>query len=172
MPDVIEYTTFRTRWGHFGLASIENALLRTFLPVPDRQRVKTQILTALPNARREEGLFKGLQEQIIAYFEGTRVDFGPDVVISLDGLSPFSRSVLTASRKLTFGQTISYGGLAHKIGRPKAGRAIGTVMARNPTPLIIPCHRVIRSDGKIGGFSAAGGVTLKKRLLQLESEVE
>jgi len=168
MQDTIRYTIFETKWGYFGLVSIENSLLRTYLPVHDRHSLKDQILAEFPDARCEKGLFRDLQEQIIAYFQGDPVDFDPDVVISLHGLSRFARLVLTACRTLTFGRTISYGRLARKAGRPKAARAVGRVMANNPVPLIIPCHRVLRSHGKIGGFSAPGGVPLKKRMLELE----
>ena len=109
-----------------------------------------------------------LQEQITAYFQGSYVNFDADIPVLFMGLSPFARSVLAACKTVKYGQTISYGQLAAKAGSPKASRAIGGVMARNATPLIIPCHRVIRGDGKIGGFSAIGGVSLKKRLLQME----
>jgi methylated-DNA-[protein]-cysteine S-methyltransferase len=83
-------------------------------------------------------------------------------------MSAFARSVLGACREIRFGQTMSYEGLARKAGKPKAVRAVGRVMARNPLPLIIPCHRVVHCDGKIGGFSAIGGVSLKKRMLEME----
>ena len=77
---------------------------------------------------------------------------------------------MTACRDIRFGQTVSYGRLAEMAGKPGAARAVGRALAKNPLPLIIPCHRVICANGKIGGFSAPGGVTLKKRLLQLEQE--
>ena len=114
--------------------------------------------------------FKTLQEQITAYFEAACVNFSPDIPIVLDGFSSFCSSVLTACRDIEFGQTISYSALAKRLGRPAASRATGNALAKNPLPLIIPCHRVVRSDGKIGGFSAPGGTTLKKKMLELERE--
>jgi len=131
----------------------------------------------------DKNLFKTLQEQITAYFEGAYVDFSQGVPIVLNGFSPFGSSVLCACRRIRFGQVVTYSALAQKIGRPAAVRAVGNALARNPLPLIIPCHRVVRSPrrfasqseaagGKlvpaqagIGGFSAPGGVDLKKRLL-------
>ena len=170
MQKTIRYTVFRTKWGYFGLASTEKGLLRTHLPLPKPQSVKRRLLKGLPAPRYDRTLFNTLQKQIIAYFEGTYVDFDPDIPIVLDGFSQFAIRVLTACRKISFGQTISYGRLAKKARSPAAARAVGHVMADNPLPLIIPCHRVIRSDGRIGGFSAPGGTKLKTRLLQLERE--
>jgi methylated-DNA-[protein]-cysteine S-methyltransferase len=113
----------------------------------------------------DKTFFKTLQEQITAYFEGNCVNFSRDIPLALDGFSSFGISVLTTCRAIGFGQTITYGRLAKKSGRPNASRAVGSTLAKNPLPLLIPCHRVIRSDGKLGGFSAPGGVSLKKRLL-------
>ncbi len=113
----------------------------------------------------DKTFFKTLQEQIAAYFEGACVNFSRDIPLALDGFSSFGISVLTTCRAIEFGQTITYGRLAKKSGRPNASRAVGSTLAKNPLPLLIPCHRVIRSDGKLGGFSAPGGVNLKKRLL-------
>ena len=74
-------------------------------------------------------------------------------------------------RKIPYGKTLSYGQLAAKAGRPGAARAVGNHMAGNRTPIIVPCHRVLPSGGGLGGFSAAGGVALKRRLLEMELSV-
>jgi methylated-DNA-[protein]-cysteine S-methyltransferase len=168
METTVRYKIFRTNWGYFGLAGTEAGLLRAHLPLGDPTMVKTFLLKDLPCPRDDETLFTELRQQIIAYFQGLPVDFKADLPLVLNGLSPFAKLVLTACRRVTFGQTISYGGLARKIGRPAAARAVGRVMANNPLPLIVPCHRVIRGDSKIGGFSAPGGVRVKKRMLELE----
>jgi methylated-DNA-[protein]-cysteine S-methyltransferase len=170
MQKSIRYTVFRTKWGYFGLASTEKALLRTLLPLPKPQSVKRRLLKDLPAPQYDKTLFNTLQKQVIAYFEGTYVNFNPNIPIVLDGFSQFAGWVLTACRKISFGQTISYGQLAQKAGSPTAARAVGRVMANNPLPLIIPCHRVIQSNGCIGGFSAPGGKKLKNKLLQFEQE--
>lgn len=98
-------------------------------------------------------------------------------VISFDGvrlddreLTDFRKQVTTHCRKVPYGETVSYAELARRAGRPQAMRAVGTVMAKNLWPLIVPCHRVVRSDGNMGGFSALQGVPLKKRLLALEAQ--
>ena len=184
MQKTLKYTIFKTKWGYFGLAGTEYGLLRTHLPGPKPEKIKSHLLnnSALVNRASSiefaQTFFKATQEQITSYFEGACVNFS-DVPIILDGFSFFVSSVLTACRNIGFGRTISYSGLAKKLGPPcflakartGAARAVGNALAKNPLPLIIPCHRVVRSDGKIGGFSAPGGVKLKKRLLQFEQEV-
>ncbi|HXF81304.1 MAG TPA: type II toxin-antitoxin system prevent-host-death family antitoxin [bacterium] len=90
---------------------------------------------------------------------------GP-VDLSLAG--PFQRRVLEQLRRIPRGQVRTYRDIAREIGQPGATRAVGTACARNPVPLIIPCHRVVRSDGGLGGYSLRGGVALKRRLLQNE----
>ena len=75
-----------------------------------------------------------------------------------------------ALRTVKYGKTVSYGDLARLIGNPKASRAIGSVMAQNPLPLIIPCHRVIKQDGSLGYFSGPGGVHTKQHMLKLEKD--
>ena len=180
MQKTIKYTIFKTKWGYFGLAGTKYGLLRTHLPGPEPEKIKSQLLKNSSLVNRESSIqyqvsriefdrtfFKATQEQIAAYFEGTRVNFR-DITIVLDGFSFFVSSVLTACRNIGFGRTISYSGLAKKLGRPAAARAVGTALAKNPLPLIIPCHRVVRSDGKIGGFSAPGGKELKAKLLKHE----
>jgi len=173
MPRAIKYTIFEIKWGYFGLAGTEYGLLRTCLPGSEPEKIKSQLLKdssllKRPSTIRYDKTFsETIQKGITAYFEGARVNFS-NIPVVLDGLSQFSRSVLTACRDISFGQTLSYARLAQKSGRPTAARAVGNALAKNPLPLIIPCHRVIYSDGKIGGFSAPGGTSIKKRLLKLE----
>ncbi len=181
MQETIKYTIFRTKWGWFGLAGTEDRLWRTCLPLSGPEEVKSHLLKNLTIMDRDSGighrvsrirfdknLFKMLQEQIIAYFEGVCVNFSRDIPVALDGFSMFSRSVLKVCRDLKFGEKITYSVLAKKLGRSSAVRAVGNALAKNPLPLIIPCHRVIHSDGKIGGFSAPGGEKIKEKLLNHE----
>jgi len=197
MQKAIKYTIFHTKWGYFGLAGTKYALCGTCLPLREPEKVESHLLKNLSLINRESSIehppqgvlrkeslglrrvsniefdktcFKTLQEQITAYFDGICVNFSPDIPIVLDGFSSFCSSVLTACRDIKFGQTISYSALAKRLGRPNASRAAGNALAKNPLPLIIPCHRVVRSDGKIGGFSASGGISLKKKMLELEHQ--
>ncbi len=168
MGESLKYVIFRTQWGYFGLLGGKNGLVRSYLPVANGREAKKQLLADLEMGKSGATLFASLQGKIMAYFEGGYVDF-VDTRVLLEGFSGFSAQVLIACRGVEYGQTISYGQLARLAGRPTAGRAAGNILAKNPVPLIIPCHRVIRSDGKLGGFSAGGGVSLKKRMLELES---
>ena len=170
MQKAIKYTIFNTKWGYFGLAGTKYALCRTQLPGPKPEKIKSLLLKSFHHPQLDKTCFKTIQEQITAYFEGNCVNFSPDIPLALDGFSSFGISVLTACRGIEFSQKITYGQLAKRLGRPNASRAVGNTLARNPLPLIIPCHRVVRSDGKIGGFSAPGGISLKKKMLELERQ--
>lgn len=86
----------------------------------------------------------------------------------LSSLTPFQRSVLLACAKIPKGQTLTYSQLARSIGKPNAARAVGNALAINPLAPLIPCHRVVRSDGTLGGYSAAGGTKTKRKMLLRE----
>jgi len=90
------------------------------------------------------------------------------VRLDLRAVSEFERQVYEAARTIPPGATTTYGALATRIGHPGGARAVGRALGRNPVPLIVPCHRVLAADGRLGGFSAPGGVALKARLLALE----
>ena len=171
MPEHVKYAVFATEWGYFGLAGTDSVLLRTHLPGPEPQTVKSRLLKGLGSAEYEGAYLNGVQEMITAYFAGAYVNFDKGICIRLDGLSEFSQRILTACRNVKYGETISYAQLAKKAGQPKAVRAVGAALAGNPLPLIIPCHRVIYSDGSIGGFSAAGGKRMKEKLLRHEAKL-
>ncbi len=166
----MKYAIFKTKWGYFGLAATDNGLLRTVLPLAEREKVKSQLLRHFPGSQYESGLLRKVQEQITAYFEGDCVDFR-DVPVLLNSSGAFAKRVLTACGSIAFGQVVTYGRLAEMAGKPGAARAVGGVMAKNPLPLIIPCHRVIRSDGSLGGFSAMGGTHTKSKLIELEKHI-
>jgi methylated-DNA-[protein]-cysteine S-methyltransferase len=91
-----------------------------------------------------------------------------DVLIDLDGVSEFRRGVYEIARTVGPGETITYGAIAARLGMPHAAREVGQALGANPVPLIVPCHRVLAAGGKLGGFSARGGVTTKSRLLAIE----
>ncbi len=107
-----------------------------------------------------------LEELLERYFAGESVCFDPVAVVLR--LPPFTTTVLTACRAIPFGRTTTYGQLAAAIGHPRAARAVGQALARNPVPLIVPCHRVLAGNGRLGGFTSPGGVELKRALLALE----
>jgi methylated-DNA-[protein]-cysteine S-methyltransferase len=112
-----------------------------------------------------------LAKRIAAMLEGEPDEFR-DVKIDLSHLTPFGRRVISLCRKIGWGDTRSYGQLAAKAGSAGAARAVGSVMASNRTPLIVPCHRVIASGGRLGGYSGPHGLEAKLHLLHLESPCE
>ena len=107
-----------------------------------------------------------VKAQIEEYFRGERDHF--DCPVDLSQLTAFHRQVLQAAARIPRGSVMTYGGLARMLGKPRAARAVGRALATNPVPLVIPCHRVIASDGSLGGYSARGGVSTKLRLLRFE----
>jgi methylated-DNA-[protein]-cysteine S-methyltransferase len=104
--------------------------------------------------------------QLREYFSGTRSRF--DLPIDLSVLTPFQRSVLDTACGIAPGQVWSYQRVAAAMGRPKSSRPVGQALAHNPVPIVIPCHRVIASDGSLGGYSGGAGLPAKRWLLKLE----
>lgn len=102
-----------------------------------------------------------------AFARGERVDLS-DVAIDLSDAPPFARRVVELCRKIPYGRTLTYSELAAKAGSPRAARAVGNVMRTNRCPLLVPCHRVVPRNAGLGGYSAAGGVRTKLRLLEME----
>lgn len=118
-----------------------------------------------PGWTRNEKPFAAARAQLGEYFAGTRKHF--DLPLKLNG-TEFQLRVLQELQRIPYGETTSYGDIAQRIGRPKAVRAVGAANGRNPIPIIVPCHRVIGSNGSLTGFG--GGLGAKRALLQLEAE--
>ena len=110
-----------------------------------------------------EAPFRETSRQLKEYFDGKRKQF--NLPLSPEG-TPFQLTVLDELLRIPYGTTASYGDVAHRIGRPKASRAVGAANGRNPLPIVIPCHRVVGSNGSLTGFG--GGLSTKKALLRLE----
>ena len=112
---------------------------------------------------------RAVARELDAWFGGKRHAF--DLELDLDGIDGFRRVALeTLAREVHWGETVTYGELAKRAGatQPQAAQDVGVAMARNPVPLIIPCHRVLAAGGKLGGFSAPGSVETKQHMLALE----
>lgn len=161
----MQFTIFDTPWGSFGFVSRGTRLVATYLP-RSLKSLRRLIGQKWPQAIEVADALPRLQQQVVNYFSGRPTSF--DVRIDLTGVSPFRKTVLEVCRKVPYGKTASYADLARAAGNPAAMRAAGSAMANNPIPLVIPCHRVLRSNGSIGGFSSPHGVAQKIRLLELE----
>ena len=148
----------------FGLDSAQAAIAALDLKADVQSAVHPNRLKA---ALRTSGTDDPVAQRIRAYLAGRPDDF-QDVAVDLEGYTEFQQRVLQHCRRIRYGQTLTYGQLARRVGSPAAARAVGSTMARNRLPLVIPCHRVVGSGG-LCGFSAPGGVAVKQRLLQMEA---
>lgn len=162
---------FESPFGWIGLAADHGQIVRVVFGHRSYQSLQSHLPTSRLGVTDETAeMLQDLRERLLTFTTGTLDDF-QDVPVSLTHLTGFQRRVLQACRQIPVGQTRSYGQLAQQAGSPRAARAVGTVMANNHVPLIIPCHRVIAAGGKLGGFSAPTGTRLKRRLQRLEQEM-
>jgi len=162
------YAIIATDWGYAGLVTTERGFCRTVLPLPEPGDVETSLLATTPDAAMCKHVDPTLESQIQDYFSGRRPTFDTTLPLDLQWARPFTLAVLQACRLIPSGETRTYGELALAAGHPQAARAVGGVMAKNPLPLLIPCHRVLGATGRLTGFSAPGGLEMKQRMLDLE----
>lgn len=146
-----EYGVFRAVWNERGLYSLE-------LPKPG-------LPADLAAAQTRDPRHADLARLLGIYLGGRAVDFRA-VPLDPSGYTPFQKAVLDATAAIPPGETLTYRDVAGRVGRPRAARAVGNALGLNRTPVVVPCHRVVRSDGRIGGFS--GGAGWKERLLAIE----
>jgi methylated-DNA-[protein]-cysteine S-methyltransferase len=156
--NAMTYTSMESPIGPLLLAGDERGLSLVYFV--NGRRPKSPPGTWVEDKKR----FKEVVRQLQAYFEGKLKDF--DLPLVLEG-TEFQLLVWRNLRKIPYGETVSYGQLARRIGSPDAARAVGLANGSNPVPIIIPCHRVIGSNGDLTGFG--GGLPIKKKLLALES---
>jgi len=163
--DII-HTTFITSFGWCGLIKGKKGLKRIFLPEKSRKAVLAKIKAFCPlSVSFKDGFEKEIKD-IIAYFSGENKKFS--FILDFSGSTNFQRMVWSETAKIPYAQNRTYRFIAEKIGRKNSARAVGNALGKNPFPVVIPCHRVLRADGTVGGFTAAGGVKLKKEMLKLE----
>jgi methylated-DNA-[protein]-cysteine S-methyltransferase len=143
------------RWSDVGITGVLLPSTATSgpLPFPDPAAVPAEVRDAI--------------EGIRAVLEGERRDLR-DIRLDERGIDPFRRRVYAATRAVQPGTIATYGQVARAIGEPDAARDVGAALARNPTPVIVPCHRVVAANGALHGFSAPGGLATKRRMLELE----
>ncbi|HET9445658.1 MAG TPA: methylated-DNA--[protein]-cysteine S-methyltransferase [Steroidobacteraceae bacterium] len=164
------YSVFETAAGFCAIAWSDAGITRFVLPAGTAQATEHNLLRRLPDAQ------PGTPPAHVAtaidaakrYFAGEQMDFS-EFHLDLCGHGEFFKKIYAALRRVGWGQTTTYGALAKEIGAgPEVAREVGQAMARNPAPLIIPCHRVLAAGNKLGGFSAPGGSSTKERMLALE----
>ncbi|WP_417384581.1 methylated-DNA--[protein]-cysteine S-methyltransferase [Gimesia sp.] len=172
------WSLFQTEIGWCGLQGRDETVERFLMGLPRRSDllhlIESEAAVEGPvsaNQIIETNWYPELQERLQDYFQGAQVEFR-DVKLKLTKMTPFQARVIHALQQIGYGGQITYGELAEQAGSPRAARAVGTVMASNRIPILIPCHRVIASGGKLGGFSAPQGTSLKEHLLMLESRAQ
>jgi len=161
------YSVFATRLGWMALVADENHVKQLVFGYPSKKSALAALDKRLVAAAQPKKEHSPLVERLRAYAEGAAVDFR-DISIDLAGMTAFRQKVLKLCRQIPFGKTATYGELAARAGAPGAARAVGSCMAKNRIPLIIPCHRVVPVGGRLGNYSAPGGTETKKQLLEME----
>lgn len=155
---------FMTRYGTGVVYATDQGVVR--VEIPDLSRCETPHHNMLPEFN-SSGISDQAAQMLSRYFQGEQVDF-VDTPVVLEGMTPFRQKVLGVIRNLTYGKICSYGQVANECNSPHAARAVGGALASNPMPVIIPCHRIVASDGRLTGFSAPGGESTKIALLKME----
>ncbi len=161
------YAIWTTAAGPMGAVKSPDGLVRIVLPHYSAADLKDLLAFEYPGSAENPDEFADIADLSWAYFNGQAVGFD-DVACDLPSAKTFAGRVLRACRGISYGWTRSYSWLAGAIGKPGSARAVAAALGRNPLPLVVPCHRVIHAGGAIGGFSAPGGVELKRRMLAIE----
>jgi methylated-DNA-[protein]-cysteine S-methyltransferase len=163
------FALFETAIGTCGVAWSEAGIVGVQLPEPRDTATRARMLRRYPGAREETPpvSVRRAIEDMTRLLRGERPDL-LDVVLDLDGVPEFHRRVYEVARGIPAGGTLSYGQIARRLGDPGSARAVGQALGENPFPIVVPCHRVLAADGRMGGFSAPGGVTTKVRMLAIE----
>jgi methylated-DNA-[protein]-cysteine S-methyltransferase len=160
IPASLAHTVLDSPVGPLTLVAVDGVLARLHM---DRQRYAPDPASFGP---RDDGPFAEAARQLEDYFAGTRTGFELD--LALAG-TPFQQRVWQELRAIPYGETVSYGQLADRIGQPTASRAVGLANGRNPVGIIVPCHRVVGADGSLTGYG--GGIERKRYLLAHEQRV-
>ncbi|MBP1748719.1 MAG: Methylated-DNA--protein-cysteine methyltransferase [Deltaproteobacteria bacterium] len=163
MP-VTEFAIFESWFGTISVVKRNGRIISLDLSENDMYQEHREIVKRFPNAVESDQSFKMVRTLLHRYLKGQPVNF--DIEVDISDLPEFTQKVLEELRRIPYGETRSYSEIAALTGCPRGSRAIGQALKRNPIPIIIPCHRVIRHDGSLGGFSL--GEKIKKRLLFLE----
>jgi methylated-DNA-[protein]-cysteine S-methyltransferase len=158
------YAVIETNPGWVGVIGSEAGLKYIILPQSSAEAVLSAFNNRLAGVTLDNSFFNDLPARLRRYFSGEPVSF-PDRVDFI-GVTPFQHKVWHATRSIPYGETRSYAWVASQIGKSRAARAVGQALARNPLPLVVPCHRVVAASGELQGF--AYGLDMKQYLLEIE----
>jgi methylated-DNA-[protein]-cysteine S-methyltransferase len=165
----LQFAIFETAIGHCGIVWSGRGVAGVQLPGRSERATRDHVVRRFPGARasRPPAQVQRAVDDMVALLAGEPRELG-HVTIDCEGVSEFGRRVYQIARGIPPGRTLSYGEIAERLGDRNLAREVAQALAQNPTPIIVPCHRVLAAGGKMGGFSAPGGVRTKLRLLTIE----
>ena len=159
--------TCAVAWSGRGIAGLQ-------LPEPTPEATRARVKRRWPDAVEAAFVPAGVQralDRVQGLLAGDAVDLA-DIPLDLDAAPDFHRRVYEVARTIPPGRTMNYGEIAKRLGTPHESREVGQALGKNPVAIIVPCHRVLGADGRMGGFSANGGVSTKRRMLEIEGAPE
>jgi len=167
----ILFANFHTAIGRCAIAWSASCLVGVQLPEANEGNTRSRVLERFRDAREAvpPPEVASASDALAGLLRGEQCDLS-SILLDMESLPRFHRRVYDAARRIPFGVTATYGAITRVAGSAGAARAVGQALARNPFPLIVPCHRVVAAGGKTGGFSAHGGATIKLRLLAIEGQ--
>jgi methylated-DNA-[protein]-cysteine S-methyltransferase len=163
------FTLFDTPIGTCSLVWKDDRIVGLRLPEASPAATRTRINRRWPQAEEQAPppAMQAVIERVLVLLSGKPVDLG-DVPLDFEAAPEFHQRAYAIARTIPAGQTMTYGEIAKRLGMPHESREVGQAMGKNPIAIIMPCHRVLGADGKMGGFSANGGVATKRRILEIE----
>lgn len=169
MP-ALDFTIFDTAIGACGIVWSARGVYAVQLPEATRDATRTRLIKRYPQALEAQppSAIRGAIDGIVALLAGEPRDLAY-IVIDDEGTATFNKRVYAIARKIPSGETLTYGEIAARLGDKALSRAVGQALGENPCPIVMPCHRVLAANGKTGGFSAAGGVAIKLKILSIEN---
>ncbi len=163
------YSFFATALGECAIAWNDAGITNVWLPEAKPEDLRRELLRRWQGAAETvpaADLVKSIQA-MARLLDGVHVDLS-GVALDWDGIKDFDRRVYAVTRRIAAGSVLTYGEVAARVGSDASARAVGQSLARNPLPIVVPCHRVVATAGALGGFSAPGGTSTKRRLLAIE----
>ena len=163
------FTLFDTPIGACSLVWKDGSIVGLRLPEESAATTRTRITRRWPDAEEQKPppAMQAVIDRVLKLLAGEPVDLG-DVPLDFGDAPDFHKRVYEVARTIPPGQTMTYGEIAKRLETPHESREVGQALGRNPVAIIVPCHRVLGADGKMGGFSANGGVATKRRILEIE----
>jgi methylated-DNA-[protein]-cysteine S-methyltransferase len=168
MP-VLGFALFESPIGACGIAWSARGIAGLQLPEPSPEATRARLRRRWPEAVESvppPGVGRAV-ERVLGLLRGEATDLA-DIPLDLEAAPEFHRKVYEVARTIPPGRTMTYGEIARRLGVPHEAREVGQALGRNPVAIIVPCHRVLGADGRMGGFSANGGVSTKRRMLEIE----